>query len=345
MNPVAAWNKFFFGPISAKPLGLFRIVFGLVLLMYLGLMTVEFDYWYTDAGILQGTEAREAAGPLRFSPLNYVHGTTIPHLVLAGTFVAAVAVTLGWHTRVMSVLLYLGMLTLYHRNVTSNGGPDAVPFLTTFYLMFCPSGAAYSMDAARAARKRGAPADALIVPWGVRLLQLQLCLLYFQACVIKCDGLSWQSGKVVHYILFNQEFRQFDFEWLADYPLLINFLTHAALLFEFGLAFWLWFRPTRRWTILAGVCLHMGIRPVLNVPGFGETLIATYLTFLAADEVDSLIAFFNLLTWLAKLGLYQPEAGLFGRRNQPVGLPGLHQLDLPFELAEVETGTEAFRAG
>ena len=34
----------------------------------------------------------------------------------------------------------------------------------------------------------GTAADALIVPWGVRLLQVQLCLLYFQSCVIKCDG-------------------------------------------------------------------------------------------------------------------------------------------------------------
>ena len=78
MNPITAWKNFFFGPVSAKPLGVFRIVFGLVLLMYLSLMTVEFDYWYTDAGYLQGTEAREAAGPLRFSPLQYVHDTTVP---------------------------------------------------------------------------------------------------------------------------------------------------------------------------------------------------------------------------------------------------------------------------
>ena len=31
----------------------------------------------------------------------------------------------------------------------------------------------------------------------------------------------------------------------------------------------------------------MGIRPILNVPGFGEIMIATYLTFLAPDELDA----------------------------------------------------------
>ena len=88
----------------------------------------------------------------------------------------------------MSVLFYLGMLTLYHRNVLSNGGPDAVPLILSFYMMFCPSGAAYSLDALRAARKRGTVAEPMIVPWGVRLLQMQICLIYFQSCVIKCQG-------------------------------------------------------------------------------------------------------------------------------------------------------------
>ena len=147
MNPISTWNRFLFGPISARPLGAFRIVFGVLLLVYLATMTVEFDYWYTDAGLLQGTEAREAAGPYRLSPLNFVHNPNIAHLFYAVTVAAAVGLTLGWHTRFMNVVLYLGMLSLYHRNVTANGGPDAVPMLMCFYLMLCPSGAAFSLDA------------------------------------------------------------------------------------------------------------------------------------------------------------------------------------------------------
>ena len=68
--------------------------------------------------------------------------------MLVAAAAAALGLTLGWRTRVMSVLLYASMLTLYHRNVMANGGPDAVPFMLSFYMMFCPSGAAYSLDAA-----------------------------------------------------------------------------------------------------------------------------------------------------------------------------------------------------
>ena len=52
-------------------------------------------------------------------------------LFLAVTAAVAVGFTLGWRTRLMSILLYLCMLSLYHRNVSSNGGPDAVPMILT----------------------------------------------------------------------------------------------------------------------------------------------------------------------------------------------------------------------
>src|SRR4051794_10668591 len=65
MNPIRAWNRFLFGPVSARPLAIFRIVYGLMMMIYLALMaTGEFDLWYTGAGLLQGTEAREAAQPM-----------------------------------------------------------------------------------------------------------------------------------------------------------------------------------------------------------------------------------------------------------------------------------------
>ncbi len=111
----------------------------------------------------------------------------------------------------------------------------------------------------------------------------------------------------------------FNMEWLAQYPLLINLLTHGALLIEFALAFWLWFRPTRRWAILAGVALHLGIRPILNVPGFGETLIATYLVFLDPDEFNALIRCLDPRAWLARLGMRTPSLAFWGRLDRPPG--------------------------
>ncbi len=335
MNPIRLWNQFFFGPISARPLGAFRIVFGTLLVSYLLVMQVEFSFFYTSAGLLDAKAARTVATELRYSPLNYSDNPVLPHLVHWATFAAAVGFTLGWRTRIMSVLLYLGMITMYHRNVTSNGGPDAMPAILCFYVMFCPCGKAFSLDARREAKRRGTAAEPLIVPWGVRLLQMQMCLVYFQSCVIKCRGPAWLDGTTVHYILFNHEFGQFNLEWLGAYPILINLMTHGALLIEFALAFWLWFRPTRRWAILGGVLLHMGIRPILNVTGFGETMISTYITFLAADELDSLVRFLDPRPWLARAyGTVSRLARLPGASPRP----GWQALEIA---SDVERGPRA----
>ena len=340
MNPIKAGNHFLFGPISARPLGLFRIVFGMLMMIYLTNMTVEFDHWYSGGGLLQGTEAREAAGPLRFSPLQYVADPITPRIFHAVAFAAALGVTLGWRTRLMSILLYLCMISLYHRNVSSNGGPDALPLLVSFYMMFCPSAAVFSLDARRETKRRGTVAEPLIAPGGVRLLQMQLCLIYFQSCVIKCDGVTWMDGTASHYVLFNREFGWFDLGWLGAYPAIVNLMTHGALMIEFALAFWLWFRPTRRWTILSGVLLHAGIRPILNIPGFGEIMCATYLTFLDPDEIDGLLHAFDPRVWLARLGIRRLNFDFLSPQDRPLRLPSWQQREFAFEFVEMPSQAE-----
>jgi hypothetical protein len=329
MNPIRAWNRFWFAPVSARMLGVYRIAFGVLVLINLLLVSVDLDYWYTDAGLLRGTEARELAGPLRFSPLQFYQDTTTVHAVFGATALVAVAFVLGWHTKIMSVLLYLGMLSLYHRNVATNCGPDVLMMITCFLMMLSPCGAAASLDARRVARLRGTPAEPLIIPWAQRLIQIQLCLVYFDTAVLKCAGTTWLTGTAIHYVLFNHEVGQFDFEWLASYRILIGVLTLSALSIEFALPFLLWSRPARRWIALAGLLLHLGIIPVVNAPLFGEQMTALYLLFFDRDELDALGRAINPLAWFRWKSPAEPVSGT--RRDGPSGLRGWHQLELGFD--------------
>jgi hypothetical protein len=176
---------------------------------------------------------------------------------------------------------------------------------------------------------------------------MQICLLYFQSTVIKCQGPLWLSGQSVHYILFLREFRELDMEWLANFPLVINMMTQGAILFQFALAFWLWFKPTRRWAIVAGLILHVGLKPILNIPAFGETMMATYLTFLAPDELDALIRFLDPRAWLARLGVRWPSAAFWksGSGGRALAGAGYHQLEFPFEGVDGQPSRQAVSAG
>ncbi len=332
MNPLRTWNRFWFGPISARPLGVYRIVFGIFVLAHLGFISVDLDYWYTSAGLLQGDEARLAAGPLRFSPLQWVQDPVSVRCVVGGLAAVAVAFVLGWRTRVMSVLLYLGLLSLYHRSISTSCGPDMLMMITSFYMMLSPCGAACSLDARREARRRGTLAEPLIIPWAQRLLQIQLCVIYFLTAAFKCNGSTWLGGTAIHYILFNHEVGQFNLEWLAGYPVVISVLTLTALLVEFALAFLLWFRSSRKWIALAGVMLHAGIVPLVNVPLFGEQMTALYLIFLAPDELDGLLGLLDPRAWF---GRRRNEWDALSARLDPgTSVPGWRQLELAFEAGE-----------
>jgi HTTM domain len=301
MKLIRGWNAFWFGPISARPLGAFRIVFGLVALLNLALLSLELDYWFTDTGLLQGTEAREAAGFLRQSLLHYVQDPLSVRLFFGAMAVVIVLFTLGWHTRVMSVFLYLGMLSIHHRNISSTNGADVLLVVFSFYLMFSPCGAAYSLDARRRARKLGVLAEPLIIPWAQRLLQIQLALVYLNTGLLKAAGTTWQNGTALHFVLCNAEVRRFNLEFLTQYPLLINLFTHSAVLIEVALAFLLWIRAARPWAIAAGLALHGGILFTVNIPIFGELMTACYLTFLGPEELDTLLRALSPRTWFARL--------------------------------------------
>lgn len=334
MNPLQAWNRFWFQPISARPLGVYRILFGLFVLAHLGFISLDLDYWYTDAGLLQGNEAQITAGPLRPSPLQWVQDPVTVRCVVAALAAVAIAFVVGWRTRIMGVLLYIGLLSLYHRNIATNCGPDQLMIISCFYLMLSPCGAAYSLDARRAARQRGSTlAEPLIIPWAQRLLQVQLCLIYFATAAFKCTGASWLGGTAVHYVLFNHEVGQFNLEFLARYPVLINFLTLAALVVEFALPFLLWFRPSRKWIAVLGLILHAGIVPLVNVPLFGEQMTALYLLFVDPDELDYLLSRLDPRAWLGRRR--QEWAGLPARLNPGgAGLQSFQQLELALDRGE-----------
>lgn len=315
MNPLHVWNTFWFTKTSAKPLATFRIIFGIVAIANLALLLPDLDFWLSGDGLLQGTEAQEYAGPFRPSILQWYQSPTIVHAIVAFTALAFVGLMVGWHTRVMSVLSYLGMLSIHQRNVASTSGADVLLMVISFYMLLCPSGVAYSLDARRRDRKRATLAEPLIEPWGFRLIQIQLCGIYLITAILKCNGATWLNGTALHFVLNNPEIGRFSLYPLQEYPLAINILTYLGLATEFLLAFALWFRPTRRWAILAGIALHVGVIFTVNIPIFGELMTACYILFLAPDELQAILRAINPRTYLkAKTNLIIPGRVDLGSR-------------------------------
>jgi Vitamin K-dependent gamma-carboxylase len=289
IHPIRAWNNFFFRPTSARPLGAIRILFGLLALINLAFCSVDLDYWYTDSGLFRGDESWVIAGPYQFSPLHFFQDPTAIRIAFLLTATAAFFLTVGWRTKLMSILFYMGMLSIHNRNLASSSGADVLLLTFAFNLMLCPCGAAYSVDAWLESRKRGTLAEPLIIPWGLRLIQIQIFVVYVCAAILKTGGALWLNGTALHYVLNNTEVRRLDVSFLTQYPVLINLMTYSALAMEFSLAFLIWFRAARPLVLFVGLMLHAGILVTINIPIFGELMWVGYLAFLTPPEFDALL--------------------------------------------------------
>ena len=324
MNPIRLWNHFWFAPTSAKPLAAMRIIFGLLVLFNLALLWVEIDYWFTDAGLLQGTEAQIIAGPMRFSPFLYWQDGTSVRIGFALIGLVAALFTIGFWSRTMAVLLYLGLVAIHHRNIPSTSGADVLLITLAFNLMLGPVGAIWSVDAWLRDRRRGTAAEALIAPWSVRLIQVQISMIYTVAGVLKANGTSWINGTALHWVFNNSEVRRFDFSFLSHYPTIINLMTYSALAIEIGLAGLIWFRAARPWILFAGIALHTGIFFSINIPLFGELMMMGYLAFLTPPEFERLMAAIDVRRWWKRAPQAVPVSA-------PAALPDDTRLDGPSE--------------
>ena len=299
MNPlklIRAWNSFWFAPVSARPLGAFRIALGTLSLVCVLLWLRDPTPWLTDAGIMRGPESRQIAGPLKPSILHWIQDPFSVRVFLWALAAISAAFLLGWRTRLMSILLYFGMLSVHQRDLLACTGADCLLTILLFYAMLCPCGASLSLDALRRKRRTGEDAEALIAPWGQRLIQIQITILYFTTAILKSHGSSWLNGSAIYFPLNNEEIRRYTFG-LDHAPLpLLNLLTHTALILEFSLAFLLWVRAARPLMIFLGVSLHLGMILTINAPLFSELVLASYLVFLTPQELLGIFGRFRLFS-------------------------------------------------
>lgn len=88
-----------------------------------------------------------------FTTLMWTDSTVWFEIVYALALIAAALLLVGWHTRAMSVLFMVGVLSLQNRSIFMGDGGDNVLHLMAIYLVLTRCGQVWSLDARRAARR------------------------------------------------------------------------------------------------------------------------------------------------------------------------------------------------
>lgn len=284
-NLWSRWDGFWFRPANTLPLEFLRIGLGAALLISYGTWTPEIDLFFGADGYY-GTAAQAAReSPWWFqSVLFHFPGRTALHVLHWTLLTSCVGLMLGCATPLAKTLVWIAHLSYLHFNPSPFYGADNIAGNMLFLLLFAPVGRRLSLDALwRRWRGRAPPEPSSRARVILRLIQIQLCIMYFFAGFEKLRGDLWWSGDAVWVALNNVEFMctsESVRDWLARHYMVINLLTYGTIVLECAYPFLIWKKPWRPWLLGGVVLMHAGVALMMGLWFFSFLMALFNLSFL-----------------------------------------------------------------
>ena len=276
----AAWDAFFFAPIPVDTLARFRIAFGCVLLFEAFFLLARAADYFGPHGLIPYERFQTRVRGRVFSLFLYLPPTMASvYGIMAAHILAVTLLTVGLLTPLSALATFLTLRSLIARNPEIANGGDNVAKYMAFFLLFTPCGAAYSLDASWLGWWGKDGVMPTFAPWAQRLMQIQLCIVYFNTAYWKLKGSTYRNGTAMYYAMTNLNYRRRAFPTLLLRSPFVQTLTWGVVGFELLLGVGLWVKDLRPWLVIGAVLLHLGIELFLSVHLFGWYMIASLLLF------------------------------------------------------------------
>jgi HTTM domain len=295
-----SWQGFWFGPQPMYTLGLVRIAFGaLAVLWTLWLWPLLFEMFGSEGIAPQRPEIAYTWGIFDVWSSNPA--------VLMGWVVllaASIALMVGWHARLAAILVFVLILSFQRRDPWFFNAGDAVVRIEALFIALAPSGAALSLDQRR---RSGSFWSAQTLPnWPIRLLQVQMSIIYVTCVQTKLAGQTWLDGTAVSYALRLEDMQRMPVpDVISTNAPLMNAATWGTLVVELALGVLVWNKRYRPWVLAGGVLLHLGIDLNIEIGIFSYAMLVLYVAWIAPGTVQRLPQTITQLR--ARLRRPQPE--------------------------------------
>ena len=288
------WQTYF--TIDVRSLGLFRILFGAVLLTDLARRWVDLKFWYVNSGILPNHTLLWRPPTSNLFSLFFTV-SNVQEAWIAFTLCALVygCFLVGYRTRWAQVLAVIARVSLNSRLAVLENGGDMVMDLLCLFTLPLPLGARFSFDAVAASSRapeppptnEGAASEsedtgptsyASLAVFG---LLLQFAAVYLFNASAK-SGRAWHDGSAVYYALQLDKFVTVPGVWMREHlpPQVIRWLTWSTLATEWTA--WLliitpvFVRQARAVAVCVLPALHLGFALGLNLGGFSFAMMSFY---------------------------------------------------------------------
>lgn len=285
------WNRFWFGPASPVPLALFRIAFGIVVMLYALQSTGPFFDYFGNKGIVTPRVLAEALGAPVLSILPPTLSDRTVVLALVALWISAFTFTVGLWTRPSAILVFLLLTSFNHRNILLLSSAETIMRVCAFAMIFAPRDLPFSVDwAIRKARGEVSWPPRAIAPFVQRFVALQIAIVYLATIGWKIQGHDWINGTAAYFANNLLVFRNPYFPVPLTDMAMVNLATYGTLLVEFIVAAFAWFPVTRLPALALGSMLHLGIAWNMHLWYFSAMMMAAYFCFLDGRDTRRLLS-------------------------------------------------------
>ena len=297
-----AWNRFWYTPSDAYPLGVMRVCVGLLALYFQLSYTPDLIRFFGDGGLLSPALTQQwNGGDGSFNPgaYSYLAICDTPGKLYAAHGISTailVLMTIGLFSRVTTVLGLLVVLAYIQRAPMITTQLETVLSMLMLYLCLGPNGASWSVDRWLARRKASGPARLAYLDRprfsatvAIRLIQVHLalaCLMMGLAKVRQATMLGpgleldpWGSGEAVWMLISRPQSPWVNLAWLRDWPHVVNAWSHAIVIFELTFPILIWNRLTRPLMLCIAPLMWGSLALISGVAPFSLAMLIGNLAF------------------------------------------------------------------
>ncbi len=288
---ISAWDIFWFNNKNVYSLALFRVIFGLILLVMYAHRHLQVSFYYFESGFLP-RELINSVLPEFYRPtFMWFPASDIGAVLLHSSYLAGLLImVLGIFGRWFQFIL-LGMhLMFIYRNPTVIYGADIVSSFWLFYLCLADTRRHFSvLNFFKNAPPRPRPIGDLFNSVAIRLFQIQLCVIYGYTGMEKLKGAPWWEGTATWNAMANSQMALMDFSFILNYPLFIILGTYFTLLLEIYFPALIWPKKLRPWVLLGGVAFHFMIAVTMGLVFFSLIMVTAYLMFIPGERLHAVL--------------------------------------------------------
>jgi hypothetical protein len=278
------WNSFFFKEAPVEGLAIFRILLGLLALTtFLQDSLILNDLWGQMG--LQSTETmmKNYSFPI-LSIFQYLRLTdNLLFALVILQLLALFSFTIGFKTKVANWVAFILMVSFHQRNINILSSADLLMRIMFMLMLFSPSGNAYSLDSI-IARLKGAPLKRNHPRWAMRLIQIQIAVVYVSTVLAKAKGITWLDGSAVYYATRLSDLTRFTVPVILDSVFMIKLITWSTLVIELALGTIIFIDEFRKELIIFGIIFHLGIEYMMSIPQFEWLMIVCLLAMFKIED-------------------------------------------------------------